>query len=78
MTKETADAICETLDEDGREYTRHDDYSGRGMFGRTTVGIVCEFGDFLAGVAGVPSNLDFRANITGIKTDDMGRSTIYY
>lgn len=40
MKKETADLVCAALDESGVEYTRRDDYSGRGMYGKTTVGIV--------------------------------------
>ena len=41
MTEAQADKVMETLDQCGVEYQVYEDYSGRGMYGRTTTGIVC-------------------------------------
>lgn len=76
------------FDDDIEEVVRYD-YSGRGMYGRSCVGIIGTFGDayrFLNGLRATASEpiaegldeyaVDELADET--KTDDMGYSTIYY
>lgn len=88
MKCEIADLICGALDDAGLEYTRHDEYSGRGMYGETTVGVVvadltilmagvfavgCDLGD------GFPATTDEMRNaLTRLRTDNMGRDIIVY
>lgn len=86
MTKDTADVLCRALDETGAEYERRDAYSGRGMYGETTVGIV--LGDVqtllgaVAEAAGGLGELDpgavrgFADRVRWLRTDQMGRSDI--
>lgn len=58
--------IIEASQEDGRRlYT---DYSGRGMFGQTCLGIVCDD----------PSDTIADAGVHGARQDSLGRSTIVY
>jgi hypothetical protein len=61
------------------------EYSGRGMYGKSTIGIVCDESDIFEALAGVMEYGDEEEreyvadNIrNGFRTDSMGLSTIYY
>lgn len=59
------------------------DYSGRGMYGRTCVGIVVDqvgdFGRFVLALARAFNNFeDTHRMLDAARQDDMGLSTIYY
>jgi len=64
--------IANEMNRDGFKASFYEDYSGRGMFGRTCIGVVVddvyEFQDrcFMRNIKIKP------------KTDDMGKSTIVY
>ncbi len=86
MKAETAKAICDALDDQGAEYARHADYSGRSMYGKTTVGIVVgDFGTFIGAVARAAANMgpdgstgadEFVEDVSKVRWDNMGRSDI--
>ena len=54
--------------QDGDSRSLRTDYSGRGMFGRTCWGIVCDD----------PNDIIVEVGLKGAKTDSMGTSTIVY
>jgi hypothetical protein len=63
MKKANAEKILAAMQDAGMDAELYEDYSGRGMFGRTTTGIVCgspEDAAWAAGQAGVskPRNMD--------------------
>jgi hypothetical protein len=63
MKKANAEKILAAMEDAGMKCELYEDYSGRGMFGRTTTGIVCdspEDASWAAGKARVPKprNLD--------------------
>lgn len=76
--RELIEMFCEV----SPEYTLHPDYSGRGMFGRTCIGISCDnpyeilvdLTEYLAvfDVCGV------RASLGTVCVDDMGLGSIVY
>lgn len=89
MTRTTADLLCDALDFLGVEHDRRDDYSGRGMYGKTTVGLVVK--DVMALAGGIAraayvlgsdeecdAAADFWHEVGRFKTDDMGLDTIVY
>lgn len=79
--------LAEILEEDGDGQVRiYENYSGRGMFGQTTVGIVVDQGCDLAGLIYNAAGQIAAAKETGeldefcgtIRQDSMGHDTIYY
>lgn len=80
MLLETAKLIVASAEDMGYEIELRESYSGRGMYGKTTVGIVCDsLGDFVGAVAQAAANLadaetramhnDVESN--GMSTDDF-------
>lgn len=80
-----------TLDQGNQECEIREDYSGRGMYGRVTVGIVIDslpqlLTDVLNYVNANVQNDEFMVewsggnvpNFIGFNTDNMGRSMILY
>lgn len=55
-----------------------EDYSGRGMYGSSCVGIVCDVGDLLVFAAALGSNADEWDWVGGACSDSMGLSSIWY
>jgi len=62
-----------------------DDYSGRGMMGSTTSAVVGPIGAFVFAVAQVAWDLEyeseqgeFNADLLALRTDSMGRETVFY
>ncbi len=55
-----------------------EDYSGRGMYGDTCFGIVCDITDFAIFCASVGSFMDDWDWLGRVRTDNMGLSTIWY
>jgi len=75
MTLEQAEAIVERMEDEGASARVYRDYSGRGMFGKTCVGIVTdspELVGFCAAEAGVPKRDLPR------RRDSLGFDTILY
>lgn len=60
MNPVLANTLVEILSDDGVEAQIYENYSGRGMFGKTTTGIVidCQIGDVLALVIQEALNAD--------------------
>lgn len=91
MKIEVAKAIVEAANECGYEMKLREDYSGRGMFGRTTTGIVYDSeSDMLKSVALAAIRVKEKESEEGAMTaeefideldfsrDNMGYSTIVY
>lgn len=88
MTKEQAKFLQECADFSGNELTIRNDYSGRGMMGKSTVGVVTDhpaqllndvlqyMADNLEGkeYVGLPIPNDFAS----FRIDNMGRGFILY
>ncbi len=75
MKKETADSICSALATKGAEFDRLEDYSGRGMFGKTTVGIVVgDIGTFIGAVA--YATVDLAYDVADAGDSDDGRREV--
>jgi hypothetical protein len=75
MTLEQATKIVEAIENDGGSASVYEEYSGRGMFGRTCVGIVTDSPEsvgYAAAEVGVPKK-DLPT-----RRDSMGRDLILY
>ena len=84
MERKLAEAIIEAMDNSWDEAELYEEYSGRGMYGKTTCGVVAEgIGSVLAMVI---SNADLFVDDDGepkfdagsFRTDSMGRQIIIY
>lgn len=75
MTLEQAEAIVEALEREGASASVYPDYSGRGMFGKTCVGIVT---DSPALVGFVVAELGFPKDALPRRRDSLGLETILY
>lgn len=73
MDIEDAKQIVEFLEEEGDEVTLREKYSGRGMYGKTTAGIVIDTIGFVYYAMG---RLDLE--FVELREDNMGRSMIVY
>ena len=84
MDIELAKKLVEILEDRGEEASLYEAYSGRGMYGRTTAGVVCDgLGTLLQVVIEdapqfVEDDYPMFDNISGFNTDSMGMSTIIY
>jgi hypothetical protein len=75
--------LSQSLDLDGAELKLREDYSGRGMYGRSTGGIICDStGAFIQAVAAYaqenPDDDDLVPELRNIRQDSMGRQIIFY
>jgi hypothetical protein len=85
MKQSTAEALKRAGDWVGVEVTIHPDYSGRGMFGKTTVAIELEAPSELSVLVAVAtkmyvSDVDFKGFLADVcfKQDKMGHGVILY
>jgi len=75
MKKETAERIVNYIGDDARVY---DDYSGRGMYGRTTYAVVVEWeSDMEAACKELDLLLEDRGDIP-FRRDSLGLQIVYY
>ena len=88
IAKKLADAH-EELTGDDEGLTLREDYSGRGMYGEKTAGVVGNLSEFLVAIAyvgitmgkdGIDENecYEFVEAISKLETDNMGRQMIFY
>lgn len=77
--------LAQLLESHNYDIRVEEDYSGRGMYGKTTAGIVCEECDIFEAIAGIMEygDQEEREYVAdeirrGFRTDSMGLSTIYY
>jgi hypothetical protein len=77
--------LAELLEMHSCEIEVREDYSGRGMYGKSTAAIVCDESNMFEAIAGIMESGDEEEreyvadNIRyGFKTDSMGYSTVYY
>ena len=85
MDMELAEMIIEAMENNGHEAELRSNYSGRGMFGKSTHGIIIECGIGVV-MAAVISNADIFVDddgepifvIESIRSDSMGLGTILY
>ena len=94
MTKELAEFLKEASENAGNECEIYETYSGRGMFGRTTCGVVVDsVGQLLSDVLGYVSECigeddegnpvhwdggKFPDEVGEFRTDNMAMQTIVY
>jgi len=88
VNQRTVELLLEAGSAIGIDMEPRDDYSGRGMYGRTTSAIVVEsLSDFLGAAvqAGVilgetrdPYAAEFIGDVQRARTDSMGRRTVLY
>ena len=84
MDIKVAKLIVESAEENNVDLTLYEDYSGRGMFGKETAGIVGSDTTIMLAVAIAARNLlnpefdQLIQEIKNIRTDSLGRDTIYY
>jgi hypothetical protein len=87
MEKALAEKLVEVLNNEGHEAEVHEGYSGRGMYGKTTYGVVCNsIGTLLSIVICHADSfcVDEEAwpmayfQPEDFSTDSMGRDTIIY
>jgi len=84
MEKELAEKIVEAIENNGGEAHVREGYSGRGMYGKSTYGVVVDDGDIVSSIISC-ANLfvdgyenpifDFPEKI---RSDNMGLGMIYY
>lgn len=84
MDMELAEIIIEAMENNGYEAELRSDYPGRGMYGKSTHGVVIECGIGIA-MAAVISNADIFVEdgepifgIESIRLDSMGLGNILY
>lgn len=89
MDKRIAEIIVEACEENDVEASIYEDYSGRGMYGKTTTGVVVSGSacDVLVAVIQsahlfchecCESDEDALLNLRSIRQDNMGRDMIIY
>jgi hypothetical protein len=87
MEKDLAEKLVEMLNDEGDEAAVYEGYSGRGMYGKTTTGVVCSnFGMLLAvcicHADELVDDTDGLAEVlfspTEFSTDSMGTDLIIY
>jgi hypothetical protein len=85
MTEKQAEFIREACECAGLECAVHNDYSGRGMFGKTThaasvpnlLGLLGAVVDLLK-LCGDRADLDEAPRLNGLHWDELGRDVIVY
>lgn len=88
MDRAVAEKIVEAVNENGGEARLYEEYSGRGMYGKTTTGVVIIDGDI---VSSVISNADLfvdvdedsgycnpKFDMRRMRYDQLGLNEIYY
>lgn len=86
MQLDTAVLLSRAAEDVGVECEVREEYSGRGMFGRTTAALVVESPLVLVGLAALiagerryPADLeDFLTNLNNLTWDSMGLSYVVY
>ena len=86
MNKDLALTIVDAINSNGGDANIYEDYSGRGMYGETTTGVVVESGDIIASIINyadlfVDQEEDLGNplyNIRSIRADSLGLAAIYY
>jgi hypothetical protein len=76
MNIEAANKIIQELENMGEEGTLYEDYSGRGMYGTTTVGIASDCPPVYIGYAAGAAGLEY--DDVPHKMDSLGMGYIYY
>ena len=86
MEKRVAEFLVDLLESSGKEARLYEGYSGRGMYGKTTTGVVLEsFSDLAESmwenshrIAHAIDSGDLPECIDGFAKDSMGYDTIIY
>lgn len=76
MNLDNAHAIAEAIEDEGYDAEVREEYSGRGMFGRTVPAIVTDAPLTMIGWAA--GTLDISWDEVPTRTDSMGRQTVVY
>ena len=75
MDKTTAETI---VDYSCEQLRLCENYSGRGMFGRTTTGVIGFMNDFITALVEATKEEPENIELDGVSTDSMGLDTIFY
>ena len=78
MERERAEQIVEVLLENGVEASLYEDYSGRGMYGKTTTGIKCDSRDDVLYAAGIADQREGAGWDPDLAVDRLGHGYIIY
>ena len=80
MDKQRATDIVEYLQESGIEATLYEDYSGRGMYGKTTAAVVTDSATDVAFALGalIAAEKEEVPDLVQVQTDGMGRQIVVY
>lgn len=83
MTKEQAEFIVNALEYDGQEAELYEGYSGRGMMGKETWGVVFEheailFTSVMTYLKENPELVRQIPDFEKVQADNMGRQIIWY
>ena len=86
MNKDLALAIVDAINNNGGDANIYEDYSGRGMYGQPTTGVVVESGDIIASIINHSDLFTGQEycpgeplyHIRSIREDSLGLATIYY
>lgn len=82
MTSKTMKLLVKTGKELDIDITEYPNYSGRGMYGKKTCGVVCSKSDFTTIIASVDltgeEKKEFVREVKNICSDNMGLDMIYY
>ena len=80
MTLDQAQKVVEYLEDNCMAYrpSVYEDYSGRGMYGRTVAAISVDYESEVAYIGYAFGALDFDPDDIPTRTDSMGRSIIIY
>lgn len=80
-----ADAVRQFVEQSGDKYSIYESYSGRGMFGKTCLGVVVRNGysymDFLIKLTTYLNDNDFEDvdfSLEGVGVDELGLDSIVY
>ena len=86
MNKDLALAIVDAINSSGGDANIYEDYSGRGMYGQTTTGVVVESGDIIASIISYADLFVDQDDNIGeplysihfVRSDSLGHGKIYY
>lgn len=88
MKVEIARKIVEAVEDSGsgNEVELRENYSGRGMFGKQTAGVVGSLSDIIGAIAAVAfemgnhgdDEVEFLREMRRLRTDNMGHNIIVY
>lgn len=78
MKKSTAEKLVQIANSIGEDIKIYEGYSGRGMFGAKTTGVVCHEGTIQSCLIEGEFSKEEKRELKSLSRDNMGLSMIYY